>query len=168
MQALATTTFMVEWADLIIGDDTCDGSGSSSGDFSAIYGFDAQTRLMNEQSGHQGNVNTVWGGNNADTMPILVNGNSYSIVMNSQPGDYATQYYQNASLTMGDGNTYSYSDYQTWVNANIGAGINYRLEIYVGQKMLPILHSLCPFWVHTAPMHLMMRLRALQQPMAEW
>jgi len=176
--------------DLIIGDDTFEGSGSGSGDFSSVYGFDAQTvtqeylenidikidnhsdqntsdvnyvvnsegivsmyttafrlsgdpltdlngqtlshagwvsvtdgqpRLLDQNISTEGNGNSVWGGHNADTTTILVNGNSYSVVMNSQPGNYDTQYYQNASLTFGDGSTATMSQIGSYFASNYGS-----------------------------------------------
>ena len=82
---------------------------------------DGQPRLLDQSISHQGNGNSVWDGNNADSMPILVNGNSYSVVMNSQPGDYDTQYYQNASLTFGDGTTATMSQIGSYFASNYGS-----------------------------------------------
>lgn len=103
------------------GDPLTDLNGQTLSHAGWISVTDGQPRQLDQNIGDQGNGNSVWGGNNAASMPILVNGSSYSVVMNSQPGDYDTQYYQNASLTFGDGSTATMSQIGSYFASNYGS-----------------------------------------------
>ena len=72
--------------------------------------------------------NDIGGANEGGNGQFTIDGELYNFVSRSHA-------YDNFSLTMGNGTTYSYAEYKAWVDANVGYGIDYRLEIYVGQNV---------------------------------
>jgi len=72
--------------------------------------------------------NDIGGANEGLNGQFTIDGELYNFVSSSHA-------YDNFSLTMGNGTTYTYAEYKAWVDANVGYGIDYRLEIYVGQNV---------------------------------
>ena len=60
-----------------------------------------------------------------DGETFIVDGVEYTA---SNTGDA----FNNFTLSMGDGHSYTYSEYQAWVTTNLGSGIDIRLEIFAG------------------------------------
>ncbi len=76
--------------------------------------------------------NTLGLANENFTGQFTLNGDLYNLVNSGARAEYV---YNNFSLQMGDGKTYTYAEYQAWVDANLSTQYDDRLSFFVGQSV---------------------------------
>ena len=78
--------------------------------------------------------NDLGNANEGHTGKFTIDGGEYTLI---NGGTAAARVYDNFSLTMGDGTTYTYAEYTAWVDANVNdnnVNIDTRLSFFVGES----------------------------------